>query len=246
MAYDGTRKFRLTLLDVGLKCKTDPDKGDLRDYWIGISSIGDFLSTAPSYITIRDPIIRLCHRLIACSIAGRSQAPEKVTVTDLFYLRGIDFVARLAEHFGFLTAKILGELTVIAPELLIIDMGELVRLQICMKVDDTWAWVAIGPERQPHAVAGAHGVAQDAPIVDEGGQANPEPVHAPPPLVAARTMPQRMARLEEDVYEIRRALTEQREVIDAMARDFFQVQYIGRYWPRTDDGQRRSCLRAIF
>ncbi|GJW05000.1 hypothetical protein Tco_1563856 [Tanacetum coccineum] len=35
-------------------------------------------------------------------------------------------------------------------------------------------------------------------------------------------MPQRMARLEEDVYEIRRALTEQREVIDAMARDFFQ------------------------
>nr|GEV63316.1 hypothetical protein [Tanacetum cinerariifolium]GEW15466.1 hypothetical protein [Tanacetum cinerariifolium] len=28
--------------------------------------------------------------LIACSIAGRSQAPEKVTVTDLFYLRGLD------------------------------------------------------------------------------------------------------------------------------------------------------------
>nr|GFD11284.1 hypothetical protein [Tanacetum cinerariifolium] len=37
-----------------------------------------------------DPMLRLCHRLIACSIAGRSQAPEKVTVTDLFYLRGID------------------------------------------------------------------------------------------------------------------------------------------------------------
>ncbi|GJY99664.1 hypothetical protein Tco_0517094 [Tanacetum coccineum] len=28
--------------------------------------------------------------LIACSIAGSSQAPEKVTVTDLFYLRGMD------------------------------------------------------------------------------------------------------------------------------------------------------------
>nr|GEV98064.1 hypothetical protein [Tanacetum cinerariifolium] len=28
--------------------------------------------------------------LIACSIVGRSQAPKKVTVTDLFYLRGMD------------------------------------------------------------------------------------------------------------------------------------------------------------
>ncbi|GKG54183.1 hypothetical protein Tco_0557706, partial [Tanacetum coccineum] len=33
-------------------------------------------------------------------------------------------------------------------------------------------------------------------------------------------MPQRMARLEEDVHEIRRTLAEQREVIDTMARDF--------------------------
>ncbi|GJZ92443.1 hypothetical protein Tco_0664508 [Tanacetum coccineum] len=38
----------------------------------------DFLGTTPSYTLIRDPILRLCHRLIACSIAGRSQAPEKV------------------------------------------------------------------------------------------------------------------------------------------------------------------------
>nr|GEW00156.1 hypothetical protein [Tanacetum cinerariifolium] len=35
-------------------------------------------------------MLRLCHWLIACSIAERSQAPEKVTVTDLFYLRGMD------------------------------------------------------------------------------------------------------------------------------------------------------------
>ncbi|GKE10809.1 hypothetical protein Tco_1414360 [Tanacetum coccineum] len=33
-------------------------------------------------------------------------------------------------------------------------------------------------------------------------------------------MPQRMARLEEDVHEIRRALTEQREMIDAMAHPY--------------------------
>ncbi|GKB02622.1 hypothetical protein Tco_0830711 [Tanacetum coccineum] len=202
----------------------DPDKGDLRDYWIGISFAGDFLSTTPSYIVIRDPILRLCHRLIACSIAGRSQAPKKVTVTDLFYLRGMDvgsinvpyllarylrlftakrkigahipggqFVARLAEHFGLLTAEILGGLTVIAPELPVIDMAELVRLQIYVEIDDTWAWVAMGPKRQPDAMAGSPANAEDVPIVDEGGQDDLALVQAPqqpplPPPAPVRTM----------------------------------------------------------
>ncbi|GKA34240.1 hypothetical protein Tco_0720669 [Tanacetum coccineum] len=49
-----------------------------------------FLGTSPSYNLIRDLVLRLCHRMMAHSIAGRSQAPEKVTVTDLFYLRGLD------------------------------------------------------------------------------------------------------------------------------------------------------------
>ncbi|GJU69895.1 hypothetical protein Tco_1256154 [Tanacetum coccineum] len=170
-----------------------------------------FARTSPSYTLIRDPVLRLCHRMMAHNIAGRSQAPKKVTVTDLFYLRGLDVgsvnipyllarnlrrfaagrkeqvpyllvgqsVARFAEHFELLTAKILGGLMVIAPELPIIDMGEL------------------------------------------GGQADPSPVQAlPPPPAAAKTMPQRMARLKEDVHEIHEALTEQREVIDAMAHDF--------------------------
>ncbi|GKA45732.1 hypothetical protein Tco_0738528 [Tanacetum coccineum] len=56
----------------------------------GALQFQDFLGTTPSYTIIRDPILRMCHRLIACSIAGRSQAPKKVTVTDLFYLRGMD------------------------------------------------------------------------------------------------------------------------------------------------------------
>ncbi|GKD12649.1 hypothetical protein Tco_1197056 [Tanacetum coccineum] len=164
-----------------------------------ISSAGDFLSIAPSYTLIRDPILRLCHRLIPCSIAGRSQTPEKVTVTNLFYLRGLDvdsvnvpyllarylrlfaagrksgvhisggqFVARLADHFGLLTAEILGGLTVIAPELPVIDMIELVKMQICVELVDTWAWVAMGPERQPDDAAGAPAEAEDALIINEG------------------------------------------------------------------------------
>ncbi|GKE72757.1 hypothetical protein Tco_1534798 [Tanacetum coccineum] len=106
-------------------------------------------------------------RLIACNITRRSQAPEKVTVTDWFNLRGMDvdsgqLVVRLAEHFG------LQGLTVIVQDLLVIDMAELVRLQICDELDDTWAWVAPRPERQPDATAGALEVAKGAPVVDEG------------------------------------------------------------------------------
>ncbi|GKC72926.1 hypothetical protein Tco_1118809, partial [Tanacetum coccineum] len=229
--------WRQFILALGLQTNEE-----MQTSGFGISSVGDFLGIAPSYTVIRDPILKLCHRLIACSIAGRSQAPEKVTMTDLFYLRGMDvdsvnvpyllarylrlfaagrksgahisggqFVARLAEHFGLLTAKILGGLTVIAPELLIIDMAELVRLQICEQLDDTWAWVAMGPERHLDAAAGALGVVQDAPVIDEGGQGNPAPVQASPPQATARTMPQRMDRLEEDVHDIRRTLVEQRE-----------------------------------
>ncbi|GKB01325.1 hypothetical protein Tco_0829369 [Tanacetum coccineum] len=67
-----------------------PNKGDLSTYWIGISSARDFLITALSYTFIMDLMLRLCHRLIACSIVRRSQAPEKVTLTDLFYLSGMD------------------------------------------------------------------------------------------------------------------------------------------------------------
>ncbi|GKF76102.1 hypothetical protein Tco_0225546, partial [Tanacetum coccineum] len=38
-----------------------PDKGDLSDYWVAISSGRDFFRGAPSYTYIRDPIRRLCH-----------------------------------------------------------------------------------------------------------------------------------------------------------------------------------------
>ncbi|GKF08438.1 hypothetical protein Tco_0042662, partial [Tanacetum coccineum] len=155
-------------------------KEDLHDYWRDISTDGDFLGPPPPYTLIRDPVLRLCHRMMAHSIAGRSQAPEKVIVIDLFYLRGLDigsvnipyllalylrrfaarrksmahisggqFVGRLAQHFGLLTTEDPGGLTVVSPELQMIDMTELVRLQICVQLDDTWAWVAIGPKRQP-------------------------------------------------------------------------------------------------
>ncbi|GJX03828.1 hypothetical protein Tco_0189744 [Tanacetum coccineum] len=173
--------WRQFILALGLH--TDEEMKTVR---FRISSVGDFLSTALSYTTIRDLILRLRHRLIACSITGRIQAPKKSGAL----ISGGEFVARLAEHFGLLIEERLRGLTVIAPELPIIDMAELVRLQICIEIDDTWAWVAIRPERQPDITVGAPGVAQDAPTIDEGDQAILAPVQAPPPPPAAsRTMP---------------------------------------------------------
>ncbi|GJX81718.1 hypothetical protein Tco_0331199, partial [Tanacetum coccineum] len=92
-----------------------PDKGDLRDYWIGISSARDFLGTTSFYTAIRDSILRLCHRLIACSIVGRSQAPEKLFAAGRnsgALIFGGQFVARLAEHFRLLTEERLQGLTI--------------------------------------------------------------------------------------------------------------------------------------
>ncbi|GJY99909.1 hypothetical protein Tco_0517339 [Tanacetum coccineum] len=147
-----------------------PDKGDLKDYWIEISSAVDFLDTTPSYTMIRDTILRLYHRYLRLFVAGRKSGA---------HIYGGKFVARLAQHFRLLTAEILGGLTVIALELQIIDMAELVRLQICVQLDDTWAWVAMGPERQPVVTTSAPADAEDVPIIDEGGQVDLTPVQTP-------------------------------------------------------------------
>ncbi|GJU89612.1 hypothetical protein Tco_1302035 [Tanacetum coccineum] len=98
-------------------------------------------------------MLRLYHRLIACNIARRSQAPEKVTVTDLFYMRGTDV--------GFVNI----------PYLLARDLPKIYEDH-----KDTWAWVAPRPERQQVVAAGALDAAEDAPVVDDGAQAVPAPV----------------------------------------------------------------------
>ncbi|GKE55112.1 hypothetical protein Tco_1490268 [Tanacetum coccineum] len=140
------------------------------------------------------------------------------------HISGEQFVARLAEHFGLLTAEILGGLMVISLELPIIDMAELVRLQICVQFNDTWAWVAIGPERQPDVAASAPVVAKDALVVDKGDQFVPAPVQEPqqpppPPLASARTMPQRLGRLEEDVQGLRRDVGGLRRLVERLMTD---------------------------
>ncbi|GJZ01940.1 hypothetical protein Tco_0519901 [Tanacetum coccineum] len=136
--------------------------------------------TPLSYTLIKDPMLRLCHRIIACSTAGRSQAPEKMTGA---MISGGHFVARLVEHFGLLTEERLYGLTMIMQDHPLIDIAELHVI-----------------------VAGAFEAAEDAPIADEGAPAIPVLVQAPqppPPATGpARTMAQRLSRVEEDVHEI--------------------------------------------
>nr|GEY87157.1 hypothetical protein [Tanacetum cinerariifolium] len=162
---------------------------------------------APSYTYIRDPVWRLCHRLISYSISGRGQAPEKVTATDLFYLRIMDrgatnvphllakylfrhaegrksdarlsrghFIGHFAHHFGLVRDDGLRGLLVMARELSLIDMGELVKLNIYMEIGDDWAWVAPRQKRQQVAAASTPKATKDDHVVDEGAQADPTPV----------------------------------------------------------------------
>ncbi|GKE44859.1 hypothetical protein Tco_1472143 [Tanacetum coccineum] len=55
-------------------------------------------------------------------------------------------------------------------------------------------------------------------------------------------MPQRIARLKEDVHEIHRALTEQRKVIDAMAHDFSRFST----WAVTSLGRMMDRARVTY
>ncbi|GJX52267.1 hypothetical protein Tco_0280636 [Tanacetum coccineum] len=130
-----------------------------RDYWTGISSTGDFLTTVQSYTAIRESLGRLCHHLIAFTIARRGQTPEKVTTTDRYYLRSMDE----GMHFRVITEESLHGLNVVVRDLMMIDMDELARLCICERLADVWAWVAPRPKRQQVAAAGAGQADQEIP-----------------------------------------------------------------------------------
>ncbi|GKA60763.1 hypothetical protein Tco_0760170 [Tanacetum coccineum] len=127
-------------------------KGDLHDYWRSISTDGDLLGLPPSYTLIRDLMLRLCHWMMAHSIAGRSQAPEKVTMTDSFYLRGLDVGS---VNIPYLLARYMRRFAAGRKSKAHISGGQFV------------------------VAAGAPEAAKDVLVVVEGDQAVLEPVQAP-------------------------------------------------------------------
>ncbi|GKB70051.1 hypothetical protein Tco_0931463 [Tanacetum coccineum] len=152
------------------------DKGDLRDYWIEI------LGQAPEKVTGMDifylrsmdhgtaNISYLLVQYLFRHAEGRKSGAR---------LSGGCFIGCLAAHFEMVSDLGLRGLSVVTRELLLIYLHKLGRLNICVRVGDTWAWVDPGPKRLPDVAAGALGAAEDASIVDEDAQANLVPMHAP-------------------------------------------------------------------
>ncbi|GJX98746.1 hypothetical protein Tco_0355765, partial [Tanacetum coccineum] len=116
---------------------------------------------------------------IAHNIAGRSQALEKATVTDLFYLRGLDvgsvnipyLLAQYLRRFatgrkseahisgGQFVGRLAQHFRLLTAEIL----GGLTVIALELQMIDM--------AEQPDAAADALDVAEDAPIIDEGDQA---------------------------------------------------------------------------
>nr|GFA31153.1 hypothetical protein [Tanacetum cinerariifolium] len=117
-----------------------------------------------------------------------------------------EFVARLAKNFGLLTEDRIQGLTVIVRDLPVINMAELVRLQICVELDYTWAWVPAGLARKE---GDAGGVTEEALVSPRGGDEDEEMPQAV--LQSPRTRDERIARLEVEVHSMREALQGQRK-----------------------------------
>nr|GEV31139.1 hypothetical protein [Tanacetum cinerariifolium] len=177
-----------------------PDKGDLRDNWIEISSNKDFLGPTPPYVYIRDPEHgpRDGHHRISVAQYLFRYAEGRKSGARLF---GGHFIGRLAAHFG-----------------LVSDAG--LR------------------ERQQVTVAGAPKAAEDAPIDVEGDLAILTPVQVAQPPLAARTISQRLARLEEDVHRIQIGLGELPD-----SQRLLQIHHVGsrRFRQRTGDASTTTA-----
>nr|GEY23872.1 hypothetical protein [Tanacetum cinerariifolium] len=92
------RTCKMSDTEIGLHTAEEMEEDGFETYWL-----------APSYVYIKDPVRRLCHRMISCSISGRGQTPEKVTGINLFYLRRMDHgtanVLYLLAQFLFMHAE---------------------------------------------------------------------------------------------------------------------------------------------
>ncbi|GJY21233.1 hypothetical protein Tco_0393799, partial [Tanacetum coccineum] len=185
-----------------------PDKGDLSDYWVEIYSGRNFLRGG---------------RHLKRHAKGRKSGAR---------LAGGHFIGRLAHHFGLVSDDGLRGLSIVTYDLPLIDMGELVKLNICKKIRDDWDWVAPGPERHQVAADGAPKAVEDAPVVVEGVQADLAPG------------------LQQDVRSLRelveRSMTDQDRFSTWMISCMTQLMEASGRTYQAFDGTIRGSYPAVF
>ncbi|GJU36287.1 hypothetical protein Tco_1184641 [Tanacetum coccineum] len=156
--------------------------------------------------------------MIACSISGRGQGPEKVTGVDLFYLKTMDHgttnVPHLLAQYLFRHAEGRKSRARLSEGYFI---GRLTA-HFGLVSDEGLRGLSVVVSELPAATAGAPRAVEDAPIADEADQAVPAPVQAPqppPPAPQPRTMSQRIDRLKEEVRELRQSVVGLRGVVES-------------------------------
>ncbi|GJW20403.1 hypothetical protein Tco_0031025 [Tanacetum coccineum] len=200
-------------------------KADLSDYCIKISSTRDFLTMFPSYTAIKEPLRRLCHRLIAFTIAGRGQAPKKVTTTDLYYLRrmykGTVNVPYMLAQYLFRHTEGRKERAKMSRGHFIVRLAEHFGLLTGERLQGLTMVVRDLTEIDMNELVAAAGATQaDQEIPKEGVQDDPTPVQAPrapPATPSSRIVPQRLLRLEEEVHGLRDSIREQHVLLERMS-----------------------------
>ncbi|GJT35553.1 hypothetical protein Tco_0925972 [Tanacetum coccineum] len=182
--YGTDRLTRMSDTEMGL------DVADTLCFQLG----GRLLGPASSYVLIWDPVRRLCHRMIAYSISGRGQAPEKVTGVDLFYLLSMDRGTTNVPHLlaQYLFRHVEGR-----------KSGA--KLSWGYFIGRLAMHFGLGLERQQAATAGANEADEAGQAAEEVAQEILAPAHAPPPPPPALqpcTMSQRIKRIEEEVHDL--------------------------------------------
>ncbi|GJV20695.1 hypothetical protein Tco_1369715 [Tanacetum coccineum] len=82
---------------------------------------------------IRDPRVKLAHRFIATTIAGRKESTHRITEINLFYLYCIYSDEVIAQSYGLLTNEIMGALSV-EPSPHVFKKKSLISMGVVMKL----------------------------------------------------------------------------------------------------------------
>ncbi|GJS95776.1 hypothetical protein Tco_0802744 [Tanacetum coccineum] len=162
-------------------------------------------------------------RMMAHSIVGRSQAPKKVTVTNLFYLRGLDV---RSVNISYLLARYLRRFAARRKREAFISYGQFIaRLaeHFRLLTEERLQGLMVTAPAHPiidmaELEVDVGGVAKEVLVAPGGGDKDEEiPQAMPPP---PRTQGERIAQLEEEVHGMEEVLQGQREVLDSMSRNF--------------------------